>query len=188
MSNYLLTEKRFKAIATNDKKANGLFFYAVKSTKIFCQPSCSSRLPKKENIIIYITQEEAISNGYRPCKRCKPMGSIVPDEEWCIQIKEYILLHYNQHITLDTIADNCHGSPYHLHRVFKKNTGLTPLDYLTQVRLDHAKQLLISTNLACSNIGKKIGFSNAAYFSTLFKKKFKQTPNSFRKQSKLLGN
>jgi len=65
-------EIKWKAVIENDKSFDGYFFYAVKSTGIFCRPSCRSRPPLQNNVEFYDTSAEAINAGYRPCKRCLP--------------------------------------------------------------------------------------------------------------------
>lgn len=65
-------EEKIKAVKNKDKRYDGQFFVAVKSTKIVCCPSCSSRTPLEKNIVFFDTLEEALINGYRPCKRYKP--------------------------------------------------------------------------------------------------------------------
>ncbi|MDR1144066.1 MAG: AraC family transcriptional regulator, partial [Spirochaetaceae bacterium] len=62
----------WKAVSENDKDYDGIFLYGVKTTKIFCRPSCRSKLPLKKNIVYFETKEEAEQGGYRPCKRCRP--------------------------------------------------------------------------------------------------------------------
>lgn len=65
-------EEKIKAVINKDKRYDRKFFVAVKSTKIVCCPSCSSRIPLEKNMVFFDTLEEALKNGYRPCKRCKP--------------------------------------------------------------------------------------------------------------------
>ena len=64
--------EQINAVKNRDKKYDGKFFVAVKSTKIVCLPSCYSRIPLEKNMVFFDTLEEALENGYRPCKRCKP--------------------------------------------------------------------------------------------------------------------
>jgi methylated-DNA-[protein]-cysteine S-methyltransferase len=68
----LSDDQKYDFIGSKDKKYNGSFFTAVKTTGIYCLPSCSARKPKKENVVFYDTKEEAILNGFRACKVCKP--------------------------------------------------------------------------------------------------------------------
>ena len=114
-----LTNEHWQAIIHNDSSYDSKFFYAVKSTG-FCRPSCKSRIPNKNNVRIFHHAEQALSENFRPCKRCKPNGLTLPNEEWVEQIKEYIEKHFDEALTLDILAEMCHGSPFHLQRTFKK--------------------------------------------------------------------
>lgn len=176
-----ITDEQWKAISNSDKSYDEEFFYAVKTTKIFCRPSCKSRVPNFDNVTVFYRAEDALKAGYRPCKRCKSGGCRLPDEEWVLQAEAYIKENYSSYLTLDIIADGCHGSPYHLHRVFKGIKDVTPLEYLQRVRMEKAMDYLVYTDVAISEIGKLIGISNAAHFATLFKKRTNQTPREFRK-------
>lgn len=182
MSDYYLTKKRWHAISTNNKAADGEFFYGVKSTKIFCYPSCKSRLPKKENIVIFQDADDAISHGYRACKRCRSGGTALPDTEWVENIATYIDENFAKPLTLQIIAEDCHGSPYHLHRTFKRITKITPITYLDNIRIDYAKKQLLNTLESIEVIGKKAGFPNPSHFSTTFKRHTGLSPNRFRKE------
>lgn len=71
-------ESRWNAVSERDRMgAEGLFYYAVKTTGIFCRPGCPSRLPRRKNIEFFERTEEAERAGYRPCKRCKPCTSVI---------------------------------------------------------------------------------------------------------------
>ncbi|TXK72387.1 bifunctional transcriptional activator/DNA repair enzyme AdaA [Paenibacillus sp. N3.4] len=178
-----MTNEKWQAIVNNDAAFDGLFFYAVKTTGIFCRPSCKSRLPNKENINLFQTAEQALSAKFRPCKRCKPTGMRLPDDEWIAVITEYIDNNYTSTLTLESLADIGHGSPYHLHRTFKKVTGLTPVAYIQQKRIDKAKELLIYSDKPIAEVGASVGISNTPYFITLFKKKTRHTPAGYRQLS-----
>lgn len=179
-----VSDEQWTALAHNDAAYDGQFFYAVKTTKIFCRPSCKSKLPNRDNICMFGTAEQALAASFRPCKRCKPTGKRLPDEEWVELITTYIDAHYNETLTLELLAQLSHGSPYHLHRVFKKVTGITPADYIQQTRISHARQLLDNSKLSVAEIGAAVGLANIPYFITLFKKKTGQTPESYRKKGR----
>ncbi len=176
-----LTDEQWQAITHNDARFDEIFIYAVKSTGIFCRPSCKSRNPKKENVRIFNDGTEAIADGFRPCKRCKPDGLRLPDEEWAIQIREYIDEHFPEPLTLEILADMCHGSPYRLQRTFKRITGLTPVEYMQKVRISQAMYELTTTDNSVAEIGLSVGLPNPSYFITLFKMKTGQTPKQYRK-------
>ncbi|MFL1997255.1 bifunctional transcriptional activator/DNA repair enzyme AdaA [Lysinibacillus irui] len=180
----MMTDEKWQAIINNDTAYNNEFFYAVKSTGIFCKPSCKSRVPKKENVYIFQNAEQALRANFRPCKRCKPTNENLPDSEWVDLITAYIDQHFTEKLTLDSLASICHGSPYHMHRTFKKIKGITPVEYIQQVRVHAAKKNLIQTNKAIGDIAISVGMTNTPYFITLFKKKTGLTPAQFRQMSK----
>ncbi|MFT9846861.1 bifunctional transcriptional activator/DNA repair enzyme AdaA [Aneurinibacillus sp. REN35] len=170
----------WQAIIHNDASYDDKFYYAVKTTGIFCRPSCKSRPPNIHNVRIFLHAQQALSAKFRPCKRCKPNGLQLPDEEWVAQIIDFIDTHYYEALTLKTLADMCHGSPYHLQRTFKRIKGITPIDYIQQIRVSKAAHYLMATNKNITEISLAIGMPNPAYFATLFKKMTGYTPTGYR--------
>jgi AraC family transcriptional regulator, regulatory protein of adaptative response / methylphosphotriester-DNA alkyltransferase methyltransferase len=175
-----ISDEIWQAIILNDATYNDKFFYGVKTTGIFCRPSCKSRAPKKENVLIFQDTDQALSAQFRPCKRCKPTGERLPDDDWLELITSYIDQNFNDKLTLNTLAEIAHGSPYHLHRTFKRIVGKTPVEYIQDIRIKKAKELLIDFNKSISDIAFAVGILNTSYFITLFKKKTGQTPSDFR--------
>ncbi|MDQ8737013.1 bifunctional transcriptional activator/DNA repair enzyme AdaA [Paenibacillus sp. LHD-38] len=175
-------EEKWNAVLGNDASYNETFLYAVKTTGIFCRPSCKSRPPNPDNITYFDTAEQAESAGFRPCKRCKPTGQRLPDDEWIASVTDYIDHNYRKALTLELLAEICHGSPYHLHRTFRKLKQMTPVAYIQQQRIEKAKELLLSSDHPVSDIGVQVGLANTPYFITLFKKLTGHTPASFRKE------
>ncbi|WP_125763827.1 bifunctional transcriptional activator/DNA repair enzyme AdaA [Companilactobacillus hulinensis] len=179
MRKYPLTDTRWHSIINNDTTADNKFFYGVKTTMIFCKPSCHSRKPARENVLIFKTAKEAQAANFRPCKRCQPTGN-VPNTEWVDEITHFIDTNYQRKLTLDRIAEECHGSPFHLQKVFKRENGYTPAQYLTTIRLAKAKELLKNSGLSVKSIALRVGFSSDTYFITVFKQRNNQTPDEFR--------
>lgn len=175
-----ITEEIWQVIVHNDSSYDDKFFYGVKTTGIFCRPSCKSRPPKKENVRIFQNAQQALSENFRPCKRCKPTGQRLPDEEWVAQIAQFIDTNYREALTLKTLANMCHGSPYHLHRTFKRIKGITPAQYIRQTRISKAVHSLVTSDKTITEIALAVGIPNTAYFITLFKKETGYTPADYR--------
>lgn len=181
MQGRIPTDFEWQAIATNDLQANKDFIYAVMTTKICCHPSCKSKLPNRENVRIYNNVAAALEGGFRPCKRCKPSGERLSDKDWTNQMNEYMDRHFNEHITLQVLAEAFHGSPFHLQRVYKNEQGFTPTEYLQKVRINEAITLLNESTLSIEEVGNKVGLHNTSYFITLFKKMMGTTPKQYKK-------
>lgn len=177
----LVPDAFWKAIVDNDACFDDQFFYGVKTTGIFCRPSCSSRLPKRENVRIFKNAYVALAENFRPCKRCRPDGLNLPAEEWINQVAGWIDVHFTETVTLETLAETFHGSPYHLQRLFTKFKGQSPLAYAQQKRLEKALQLLQDSELPIAVIAHAAGFGSTAYFITFFKKSIGLTPACYRK-------
>ena len=100
------------------------------------------------------------------------------------QAKDYMHQNYNQDISVFEIAQNALISPFHFNRLFKTFTGLTPHNYLTDIRLANANILLRHSNMPVTQIGFASGFNNAEHFSYAYKKKFNMQPSAVKKQLK----
>lgn len=143
----------------------------MKSTGIFCRPSCKSRIPNRNNVRIFHHAEQALSENFRPCKRCKPNGITLPNEEWVEQIKDYIEKHYDESLTLDMLAEMCHGSPFHLHGIeldvlAEKGMLSEPLQDI--VKRDEGLYGIDEViALSIVNVYGSIGFTNFGYIDKL---------------------
>ncbi len=176
------TKKEWVAITTCDAHFDDIFYYAVQTTGIFCRPSCKSKMPNYENVVIFKSRDAAIKAGFRPCKRCKSGGERVPDDEWVLDIKRYVEKNLGETLSLEQIATACHGSESHLHRTFKKVTGETIHHYVISKKLILAQELLRNEDLEIKQIAGAVGFHNAAQFATLFKKQMGMPPSKYRNE------
>lgn len=121
---------RWQAVRVRDRRADGAFFFAVKTTGVYCRPSCRSRLPKRENVCFFSTFADAEGEGFRPCKRCRPNESkdAAPHREAILQACRE-LEHHPEVSTLGRLARGAGMSPSHFQRVFKRTIGVTPKQY-----------------------------------------------------------
>lgn len=99
------------------------------------------------------------------------------------QVQEYIDHHYNEPITLQTLGDALHASPYYLSHVFKEHSGYSPMQYLQRRRIGEAQSLLVSTDLPISRIAEMVGFETQNYFNLQFSKHVGMPPRKFRQMT-----
>ncbi|WP_245208928.1 bifunctional transcriptional activator/DNA repair enzyme AdaA [Gottfriedia endophytica] len=175
-----MTHEQWNAIICNDAFYDKKFYYGVKTTGIFCRPSCKSRPPKRQNVKIFNHPQQALDENFRPCKRCKPTDERLPSEEWVEQVASYIDSNYNQHLSLQTLAELFHGSPFHLQRTFKKVKGITPAEYIQDTRISKSMVFLLNEDRPIKEIAIAVGISNMSYYVTLFKQKTGFTPTEYR--------
>lgn len=137
----LITEEQMRrAVAIRDKSQDGHFIYAVITTGVFCRPSCSTRAAKPENLRFFATVEGAMAAGFRPCKRCQPVGETQVDR--LVEIARFIEQNAEQKLTLADLAKIIALSPSRLQRVFKASFGISPKAYQDAVRMRHFKHSL----------------------------------------------
>lgn len=130
-------DRRWLAVLARNIKADGTFWYAVRTTRIYCRPSCPSRHALRENVTFYDTPAEARADGYRPCLRCQP------DE---VSAHAQLVAHVQQLLdtvlptpSLEGLAAATGRSPFHLQRIFKRVTGLSPKQYALRARTERLK-------------------------------------------------
>ncbi len=140
------SEARWQHVLDNDAAADGQFVYAVRSTGIYCRPSCRSRRPKRENVAFYDLSDAAEADGFRPCKRCKPEQAVLEDRSLrrVHDICKYIQKRLDQGLdgppSLKAIAAEVGGSPHHNQRRFKQFMGISPAEYADAIRLSRLRE------------------------------------------------
>ncbi len=139
-----IEEQYWQAVVEKDSSANGTFYVAVRSTGVYCKPSCPSRRPKRENVSFYASPEAAEQAGYRACKRCRPRETAQtdPQVEIAQRICRYIEQHLEGAISLADLSEQFNISPFHLQRIFKRVMGISPRQYAEAHRLDLFKAQL----------------------------------------------
>jgi AraC family transcriptional regulator of adaptative response / methylphosphotriester-DNA alkyltransferase methyltransferase len=174
----------YKAVLTHDPKFDGVYCIGIRSTGIFCRPSCRSRTPKRENVRVFDSIQSAKDAGFRACKRCKPEdpGPYGPDAQMVEGVKDLIRKNYDKPLGLAELAVQLNISPYHLHRIFKRVTGETPAQYLRQIRMEQAKRILKHTQHPIHEIAKNVGFRSISHFVSAFQKATGLTPSEYREE------
>jgi len=110
---------------------------------------------------------------------------IIAAQNWAFaQAQSYMRAHLSEELDLKLLAETACLSPAHFSRVFKKATGLSPIAYLTKLRLDRATQLLSTTHQSITEISMDCGFQDPAYFARVFKKTYRESPRNYRQKAK----
>src|SRR4051812_38215493 len=115
------------AVMGRDAAADGTFYYAVRTTGVYCRPSCASRAARRENVEFHPTCEAAERAGFRACKRCKPNAAGLAEQHAAAVERACRMIDQAESVpALDELATAAGMSRFHFHRVFKASTGLTP--------------------------------------------------------------
>ena len=128
-------DPRWQAVVARSAEADGTFFYSVRTTGVYCRPSCGARRARPENVRFHSTREDAERAGFRPCKRCKPDRPSLAEQHAAQVTRACRRIETSEPAPrLEELAAEAGLSPFHFHRVFKALTGLTPKAYASAHR------------------------------------------------------
>ena len=177
-------EAWWKAVRRRDPAFDGRFFFAVRTTGVYCRPSCASRAAKRENVSFYSSAEAAERAGYRACKRCRPdkLGAPDPKVEAVKRACEQIAA-AEEAPSLGDLAASAAMSPFHFHRVFKKVTGVTPKAYASQMQARRAADGLRTAETITEAI-YDAGFNSSSRFYENAAARLGMTPSAVRRGGK----
>jgi AraC family transcriptional regulator, regulatory protein of adaptative response / methylated-DNA-[protein]-cysteine methyltransferase len=134
-------ERFWQATLHRDSRADGSFFFAVRSTHIYCRPSCPARRPLKRNTIFFRTTQDAEQQGFRPCRRCRPK-----QQDSAIVLVQKATAHLansqEESLRLGPLASQLDTTPAQLRRAFRRATGLSPKEFAQASRLAKFKKML----------------------------------------------
>ena len=140
---YASEEARWAAVQARDEGADGLFWYSVKSTGVYCRPSCAARPALRRNVAFHDSRLDAEAAGFRPCLRCKPEQPPLAARHAELVERACRLIDASEEAPdLDTLAQACGMSRFHFHRIFKTHTGITPKAYAAARRAARLAQQL----------------------------------------------
>lgn len=177
---YASAASRWTAIVNRDEQADGQFFYSVKTTGVYCRPSCPSRQARRENVQFHDSCAEAERAGFRPCRRCQPNGPKLTDQYATIITTACRTIETSETPpALDTLACAAGLSRFHFHRLFKQHTGLTPKAYATAHR-DATLRRALPQRATVTEAIYEAGFNSNSRFYEKSSQTLGMAPQSFR--------
>jgi AraC family transcriptional regulator of adaptative response/methylated-DNA-[protein]-cysteine methyltransferase len=171
---------RWQAVVERNQKADCQFWYSVKTTGVYCRPSCPSRSSRRENVAFHSSPEVAEKEGFRACKRCDPKGPGLENRHTaavataCRMIKEA-----DEFPSLEQLGKAVQMSPGYFHRLFKRVTGLTPKSFANAQRADRVKRALPKRETVTEAIYES-GFNSNGRFYAGSAKMLGMKPKEFR--------
>jgi AraC family transcriptional regulator, regulatory protein of adaptative response / DNA-3-methyladenine glycosylase II len=182
-------DRCYRAVASRDARFDGWFVTAVHSTKIYCRPSCPSRLPRREGVTFYAGPAAAQAAGYRACKRCRPDAS-PGSPDWDVRadlVGRTMRLITDGVVDRDGVAGLAEQLGYttrHLTRVVTEEVGVGPQAVARAQRAQTARLLLETTDISVTEVAFAAGFSSLRQFNDTVREVFALTPSELRAASR----
>jgi AraC family transcriptional regulator of adaptative response/methylated-DNA-[protein]-cysteine methyltransferase len=174
-------DARWAAVIAKDSGADGDFFYSVKSTGIYCCPSCPSRRPRRDHVAFYPSCAAAEAAGFRPCKRCRPNGASPVEQRAVAVAKACKIIEAAEGLPhLTALATAVGMSPFYFHRVFKEIAGLTPGAYARAHRARRVRDELTRRGTVTEAL-YGAGFNSNGRFYAESSKLLGMAPSNFRR-------
>ena len=167
-------------VQARDKTADGQFVFSVKTTGIYCRPSCSARQPRPENVSFHVSCEAAEQAGFRPCMRCKPNQAPLAEQHRLLVEKACQLIASAESApSLEQLAAHVGLSPYHFHRLFKAIVGLTPKGYANAQRAERVRRQL-NQGESVTTAMYEAGFNSSGRFYAVADRLLGMAPKAYR--------
>ncbi|HEX3395865.1 MAG TPA: bifunctional DNA-binding transcriptional regulator/O6-methylguanine-DNA methyltransferase Ada [Steroidobacteraceae bacterium] len=171
---------RWDAVIAKDKRADGQFYFSVRTTGVYCRPSCAARRARRENVAFHPSCEAAEAAGFRPCKRCRPRDASQSQRYAAMVASACALIKSSEDPPRLAALSAASGlSPFHFHRVFKATTGLTPKAYADAHRADRVRKALPSSSTITGAI-YDAGFNSNGRFYAKSAQVLGMTPGRYR--------
>lgn len=175
-------DDRWRAVLARDRAQDGTFVYAVRSTGVYCRPSCPSRRPRRDRVKFFVLPEAAEHAGYRACLRCRPreLAAADPVLQRLRTVCRFIEANLEETLTLERLAAEAGLGPHHLQRTFKAALGISPRDYAEALRLRELRRRLRRGD-PVSDAGYAAGYGSSRALYERAPSQLGMTPAAFRK-------
>jgi AraC family transcriptional regulator of adaptative response/methylated-DNA-[protein]-cysteine methyltransferase len=170
-------ETAWAAFMRRDRTWDGRILGAVKTTGIYCKPSCPARRPKRENVEFFARSEEARGAGYRPCMRCKP-DEVGRDREAVAEALK-LIAEAEEPPSLAELAAGVGYAPHHFQRLFKRDLGVSPAEYARGLR-NRRTEAALKANDRVTDAVYDAGYSGPSGFYSDAKERLGMTPSAWR--------
>lgn len=175
--------EHWRRVLDRDAGADGTFFYAVRSTKIVCKPSCPSRRPSRANVELFHTLPEALSAGYRTCLRCHPERMEPTPDPMALAVSQataYIDAHAGERISTTKMAAAAGVNRLTLHRAFQRILGLSPAEYARQQRMKNFNRSMRESKMSVTDAIYEAGFGSSSRLYENSGSRLGMTPREMR--------
>ena len=173
-------DPRWAQVVARDPQADGSFWYSVRTTGVYCRPSCAARRARPENVQFHATREDAERAGFRPCKRCTPDQPSLHEQHAAKVAEACRLIEESEQVPdLAALATHAGLSPWHFHRVFKAITGLTPKAYANARRARRVRTELSRSESVTAAV-YDAGYNSNGRFYAESNEVLGMTPRSYR--------
>ncbi|KQP41190.1 6-O-methylguanine DNA methyltransferase [Methylobacterium sp. Leaf104] len=173
--------QRWAALAARDAGADGLFVYAVRTTGVYCRPSCPSRAAKPDNVTFHATCAAAEAAGFRPCRRCRPDEAPLAERQAAAVARACRLIDAAETLpTLESLAAAAGLSAFHFHRVFRTVTGITPKAYASARLAERVARRLPAAGTVTEAVFAA-GYNASSRFYAQGSGRLGMTPSAYRK-------
>jgi AraC family transcriptional regulator of adaptative response/methylated-DNA-[protein]-cysteine methyltransferase len=171
---------RWVALRSRDQAADGAFFYSVRTTGVYCYPSCAARPALEVNVAFYPTREEAERAGFRPCKRCRPDLPPRSQRDAALVAGACRMIETAEELpSLSELAKAAGCSPHHFHRLFRRVTGVTPKGYADAHRQSRVQAALTRGGRITEAL-YDAGFNSSGRFYDAADAMLGMTPTAYR--------
>lgn len=171
---------RWEAVQGRDSRADGSFFYSVRSTGVYCRPSCGARAALRHNVAFHTTRAGAEAAGFRPCLRCKPDQPPLAERQAALVAQACRLIEASDDLPdLEGLAQASGMSRFHFHRVFKAHTGITPKAYVSAQRAARVEHQLAHASSVADAL-YAAGFNSSGRFYAAASERLGMTPLRYR--------